>query len=48
VLFRSAVHALSRLDRAAKGLLREDAWDELKQLGLALMNRGRAPAFTHI
>lgn len=40
-----AVHALSRLDRAAKGLLREDAWDELKQLGLALMNRGRAPAF---
>jgi DNA polymerase-3 subunit delta len=27
------------LDRAAKGLLREDAWDELKQLGLALMHR---------
>ncbi|MBI5330249.1 MAG: DNA polymerase III subunit delta [Betaproteobacteria bacterium] len=40
-----AVHALSRLDRAAKGLLRADPWDELKQLGLALMNRGRAPAF---
>ncbi|MEW5788241.1 MAG: DNA polymerase III subunit delta [Pseudomonadota bacterium] len=40
-----AMAALSRLDRAAKGLLREDAWDELKQLGLALMQRGRAPAF---
>lgn len=34
-----AMRGLSRLDRAAKGLLREDAWDELKQLGLALMNR---------
>ncbi len=41
-----AVRALSRLDRAAKGLLREDAWDELKQLGLNLMNRGGAPAFS--
>jgi DNA polymerase-3 subunit delta len=40
-----AMRALSRLDRAAKGLLREDAWDELKQLGLALMNQGKAPAF---
>lgn len=43
-----AMRALSRLDRAAKGLLKEDAWDELKQLGLALMHRGRAPAFTEI
>lgn len=34
-----AMRALSRLDRAAKGLLREDTWDELKQLGLVLMNR---------
>jgi DNA polymerase-3 subunit delta len=34
-----AMRALSRLDRAAKGLLREDAWDELKQLGLVLMNK---------
>lgn len=41
-----AMAALARLDRAAKGLLREDAWDGLKQLGLALMHRGRAPAFT--
>ena len=40
-----AMRGLSRLDRAAKGLLREDAWDELKQLGLALMNQGKAPAF---
>lgn len=40
-----AMQALARLDRAAKGLLRADAWDELKQLGLALMNRGQAPAF---
>lgn len=43
-----AMRALSRLDRAAKGLLKEDAWDELKQLGLALMHRGQAPAFTEI
>lgn len=41
-----AMQALARLDRAAKGLLREDAWDELKQLGLALMGRGKAPAFS--
>ncbi|HNQ04848.1 MAG TPA: DNA polymerase III subunit delta [Thiobacillaceae bacterium] len=40
-----AMRALARLDRAAKGLLREDAWDELKQLGLILMRRGQAPAF---
>ena len=40
-----AMRGLSRLDRAAKGLLREDTWDELKQLGLALMNKGKAPAF---
>ncbi|MCH9684646.1 MAG: hypothetical protein K0V04_24640, partial [Deltaproteobacteria bacterium] len=40
-----AMGALARLDRAAKGLLREDAWDELKQLGLNLMQRGKAPAF---
>ena len=40
-----AMRALARLDRAAKGLIRTDAWDELKQLGLALMNRGQAPAF---
>jgi DNA polymerase III subunit delta len=43
-----AMTAMARLDRAAKGLLKEDAWDELKQLGLALMQRGRAPAFTEI
>jgi DNA polymerase-3 subunit delta len=36
-----AMRGLSRLDRAAKGLLREDPWDELKQLGLVLMNRAQ-------
>ncbi len=41
-----AMRGLARLDRAAKGLLKEDAWDELKQLCLALMHRGQAPAFT--
>jgi len=41
-----AMLALARLDRAAKGLLREDAWDETKQLGLLLMSKGKAPAFT--
>jgi DNA polymerase III subunit delta len=40
-----AMRALAHLDRAAKGLARADAWDETKQLGLALMNRGKAPAF---
>lgn len=40
-----AMAGLARLDRAAKGLLKEDAWDELKQLGLELMGKGRAPAF---
>lgn len=34
-----AMRSLSRLDRAAKGLLREDTWDELKQLGLVVMNK---------
>lgn len=43
-----AMGGLSRLDRAAKGLLKEDAWDELKQLGLALMGKGKAPAFAVI
>ena len=43
-----AMRGLSRLDRAAKGLLRTDAWDELKQLGLALMGQGRAPAFVEL
>jgi DNA polymerase-3 subunit delta len=38
-----AMRSLSRLDRAAKGLLREDPWDELKQLGLVLMNRATLP-----
>ena len=38
-----AMHNLSRLDRAAKGLLRIDVWDELKQLGLILMNRANLP-----
>ena len=35
----SALRLVSRADRAAKGLLREDAWLMLKQLGLALMGR---------
>jgi DNA polymerase-3 subunit delta len=43
-----AMRGLARLDRAAKGLLKEDAWDELKQLGLGLMNRGQSPAFAEI
>lgn len=35
----SALRLVSRADRAAKGLLREDAWLMLKQLGLALMHQ---------
>jgi len=34
-----ALRALARADRAAKGLLREDAWQMMKQLGLALMGK---------
>ncbi len=36
----SALRLMSRADRAAKGLLRENAWLILEQLGLALMGRG--------
>lgn len=43
-----AMGGLARLDQAAKGLLRTDPWDELKQLGLALMSKGQAPAFANI
>lgn len=35
----SALRLISRADRAAKGLLRDDAWLMLKQLGLALMGQ---------
>ena len=51
MLFRSRHQALATgLGRGERlqGLmaaLREDTWDELKQLGLSLMNRGGAPAF---
>lgn len=37
----AALGEASRVDRASKGLLREDAWAMLKQLGLGLM--GKAP-----
>lgn len=42
-LGRALQHA-GRIDRASKGLLREDGWDLYKQLGLALLNQP-APAF---
>jgi DNA polymerase III subunit delta len=35
----SALRETSRIDRASKGLLREDAWAMLKQLGLSLMGK---------
>jgi DNA polymerase-3 subunit delta len=35
-----ALRLVSRADRAAKGLLREDAWLMLKQIGLTLIGRG--------
>jgi DNA polymerase-3 subunit delta len=38
--FGAALQEAARVDRAAKGLLREDAWELLKQLGLALMGKG--------
>ncbi len=42
-LGRALQHA-GRIDRASKGLLREDGWNLYKQLGLALLNQP-APAF---
>jgi DNA polymerase-3 subunit delta len=35
----AALRQASRIDRASKGLLREDAWAMLKQLGLGLMGK---------
>ena len=35
----SALRTASRVDRASKGLLREDGWQMLKQLGLGLMGK---------
>jgi hypothetical protein len=32
-----------RIDRASKGLLRENAWLMLKQLGLGLMGKSNLP-----
>lgn len=37
----SALRTASRIDRASKGLLRENAWAMLKQLGLELMGKSR-------
>lgn len=42
-LGRALQHA-GRIDRASKGLIREDGWNLYKQLGLALLNQP-APAF---
>ncbi len=39
-----ALQHAGRIDRASKGLLRDDAWNLYKQLGLALLNQP-APAF---
>jgi DNA polymerase-3 subunit delta len=39
---RRAVLEAARIDRAAKGLLREDAWEMLKRLALSLTGRGGA------
>lgn len=36
----AALRLMARADRAAKGLLRENAWLILEQIGLALMGRG--------
>lgn len=36
----AALREAGRVDRASKGLLREDAWAMLKQLGLGLMGKG--------
>jgi len=42
---RRALVGLSAADRAAKGLLREDAWQMLQQLGLTLIGRGGLPRY---
>jgi len=38
----AALRQASRVDRASKGLLRENAWAMLKQLGLSLMGKARS------
>jgi DNA polymerase III delta subunit len=42
---RRALIGLSVADRAAKGLLREDAWQMLQQLGLTLIGCGGLPPY---
>lgn len=39
-----ALRQLGLIDRAAKGLLREDAWELMKQLGLSLMGQRTVPS----
>jgi DNA polymerase-3 subunit delta len=40
-----AMLSIARADRAAKGLVREDAWQLMKQLGLALMGKAGLKPF---
>ncbi len=42
---QAALLQAARVDRAAKGLIREDAWEGLKRLALALTDKGPAAAF---
>jgi DNA polymerase-3 subunit delta len=43
-----ALRQVGLIDRAAKGLLREDAWELMKQLGLSLMGQRTVPSLTGV
>ncbi|MEW5893089.1 MAG: DNA polymerase III subunit delta [Pseudomonadota bacterium] len=43
-----ALRQVGLIDRAAKGLLREDAWELMKQLGLSLMGQRTVPMLTEV
>jgi DNA polymerase-3 subunit delta len=42
----TALRCAARIDRMAKGLERGDVWDELLQLGLAVVPAGTAPVLS--
>lgn len=43
-----AMREVALIDRAAKGLLRTDAWESMKRLGLSLMGRRTVPTFAEV
>ncbi len=48
VQLAQALRQIGLIDRAAKGLLREDAWESMKQLGLSLMGQRTVPSLAEV